>query len=239
MPSRLPSQRQPLPRARSLLGCAGTISFVLAFHTTGGWLIHLLGTCVRLLSACSKLKPCLTESCTPKTSNSCKIKWATARRMLKFAFTLERICFLLKNVFSYPHFYLPLQEIKNCLEQEDHLGNAEECEMIFYNSLWSQAITGSKGRLCLEHKYSCTLEISQIEKENSKSLKIKSMPHAHTHTHTHTHFTYFRNTVSKVMKVILNTFLISVENVPNSTRALVSITTPRPWARERIQFFKN
>ena len=43
--------------------------------------------------------------------------------MLKFAFTLERICFLLKNVFSYPHFYLPLQEIKNCLEQEDHLGN--------------------------------------------------------------------------------------------------------------------
>ena len=73
------------------------------------------------------------------------------------------------------------------------------------------------------------------------------MPHArartHTHTHTHTHtfylLTYFRNTVSKVMKVILNTFLISVENVPNSTRALVSITAPRPRARQRIQFFKN
>ena len=104
-----------------------------------------------------------------------------------------------------------------------------------------QRITGSKGRLCLEHKYSCTLEISQIEKENSKSLKIKSMPHACAHTHTHTHIllTYFRNTVSKVMKVILNTFLISVENVPNSTRALVSITAPRPRARQRIQFFKN
>ena len=65
--------------------------------------------------------------------------------------------------------------------------------------------------------------------------------HTHTHTHTHTHIllTYFRNTVSKVMKVILNTFLISVENVPNSTRALVSITAPSAQAKKWIQFFKN
>lgn len=46
----------------------------------------------------------------------------------------------------------------------------------------------------------------------------------HIHTHTIILRTYFRNTVSKVMKVIVNTFFISLENVPNFTSALISIT---------------
>ena len=173
----------------------------------------------------------------------CKNKWATARRILKFAFTLERICFLLKNVLSYPHFYLPLQEIKNYIEQENHLGNAEEFEMIFYNSLWSQA---KNNRLQGETLFGTQMLLHfrnepNWKRKTQKSLKIKSMPHARARarTHTHTYFTYFRNTVSKVMKVILNTFLISVENVPNPTCAWVSITAPRAGAKERIQFFKN
>lgn len=53
-----------------------------------------------------------------------------------------------------------------------------------------QRIIGSKGRIYLKHKCSCTLEISQIEKENSiffsKSLKVKPT----LHTHIHVYFTY-------------------------------------------------
>lgn len=60
------------------------------------------------------------------------------------------------------------------------------------------------------------------------------MLYTHTHTYISYLLIYFRNTVSKIMKVIVNTFLISLENVPNFTSALVSITAQSAQAKEWI-----
>lgn len=59
------------------------------------------------------------------------------------------------------------------------------------------------------------------------------------HTHMHTLLTYFRYSVSKIMKIIVNTFLISLGNVPNFTSALVSITAQSEGAKEWIQLLKK
>lgn len=59
------------------------------------------------------------------------------------------------------------------------------------------------------------------------------------HTHMHALLTYFRYSVSKTMKVIVNTFLISLGNVPNFTSALVSITAQSAGAKEWIQLKKK
>lgn len=59
------------------------------------------------------------------------------------------------------------------------------------------------------------------------------------HTHMHALLTYFRYSVSKIMKVIVSTFLISLGNVPNFTSALVSITAQSAGAKEWIQLKKK
>lgn len=59
----------------------------------------------------------------------------------------------------------------------------------------------------------------------------------YTHTHIHwllTHSFTLEIPFSKIMEVIVNTFLISLENVPNFTSALVSITAQSARAKEWI-----
>lgn len=122
----------PLP------GCAEAASMLHSPYNRC-WLIHLLGTC-QASQFLQQVKPLPTVS-TPKTSNSCTVKineLAPIPEDYKVCFHTEgKDLLLTQNVYLILTFIC--LEIKNYLEQENHLGNAEEFEMIFYNSLWSQA----------------------------------------------------------------------------------------------------